>query len=145
MNHLNLLLFTTLMLSIYYQSSAFFYSGNVAEIGSIALKKSRISKNQSSLYGSKSDFILSSPAEDMIEIINKLQAYDELGDLGMKAKESFSKKNTTNSIDESASNDTYIHPLLRDIDMLSGILGEVIKRESPEVFTVFTVFFSSFH
>ena len=46
------------------------------------------------------------------------------------------------SSDEAATpsppNSSDMDPLLRDIDLLSGILGDIVKRENPDVFDVST-------
>lgn len=49
---------------------------------------------------------------------------------------------TAVSSDEAATpsppNSSDMDPLLRDIDLLSGILGDIVKRENPAVFDVST-------
>ena len=42
----------------------------------------------------------------------------------------------TTVLDDDADNDEYTAPLLRDIDLLSSLLGEVIKSENECVYEV---------
>ena len=51
-------------------------------------------------------------------------------------KSEFPRMAKSNSADDDDARDTYTEPIVKDTKLLSGILGDIIKRESSEVFEV---------
>lgn len=64
------------------------------------------------------------------EAVETIRSFEQLTDLG-----GFNTHNPTNNVD-SAALDQEVAPLMRDIELLSNILGEIIQRENVEVYKV---------